>query len=410
MAGAHDLAGLADRICDRIEQDDPPIHAFVSEADRRSRLRAAAAHLSGAGGGAALLGVPVGVKDVIRVDGLPTRAGSRLPPQALDGPQASVVARLTAAGALVAGKTVTAEFASMAPGPTRNPRARDHTPGGSSSGSAAAVAAGMVPLALGTQTMASVIRPAAFCGVGGFRPTYGRVPVDGVIAHSPSLDVVGWFATDTKGLAELAAVLCDGWRQQDPRPSPVLAVPVGPYLGYATAIARDAFASQAAILRAAGLEVREVALLEDFAAVQQALFVVTRYELAAGHDAWFPRYADMYRTQTAAAIREGQAISADEYAAARKFQLGLAARLAGEMDGIDAWITPAAPGPAPAGLDSTGDPVMSVPWSMAGLPAVSLPAGRAGPLPLGLQCIGRPGGDESLLALCAEIEQVLAGG
>jgi Asp-tRNA(Asn)/Glu-tRNA(Gln) amidotransferase A subunit family amidase len=410
MAGADDLAGLADRICDRIESDDPPIRAFVSEPDRRSRLRAAVASLPGPDSGAALLGVPVGIKDVIRVDGLPTRAGSRLPPQALDGPQASVVSRLLAAGALIAGKTATAEFASMAPGPTRNPRARDHTPGGSSSGSAAAVAAGMVPFALGTQTMASVIRPAAFCGVAGFRPTYGRVPIDGVIAHSPSLDAVGWFSPDTRGLAELGAVLCDGWRQQDPRAAPVLAIPVGPYLEHATAIGRDAFASQVATLRAAGLEVREVTVLADFDAAQRALFVITRHELAASHETWFPRYTDMYRPQTAAAIREGQAISTEEYAAAREFQLALAARLAGEMDGIDAWITPAAPGPAPAGLDSTGDPGMSGPWSMAGLPAVSLPAGQAGPLPLGLQCVGRPGEDESLLAHVAVVESVLAGG
>jgi Asp-tRNA(Asn)/Glu-tRNA(Gln) amidotransferase A subunit family amidase len=410
MVRPRDLAGLADRVCDLIEQEDPPIHAFVSEPDRRSRLRAAAAGLARAQGHAALLGVPVGVKDVIRVDGLPTRAGSRLPPQALAGRQASVVSRLVAAGALVAGKTVTAEFAGMAPGPTRNPRARDHTPGGSSSGSAAAVAAGMIPFALGTQTMASVIRPAAFCGVAGFRPTYGRVPVDGVIAHSPSLDAVGWFARDACGLAELAPVLCDGWRQQDPGAAPVLAVPAGPYLDHATAMARGAFADQAARLRAAGIEVREVPLLEDFDAVQRALFVVSRYELARCHEAWFPRYADLYRVRTAAAIREGQALSADEHAAARRFQVGLSARLADAMDGIDAWITPAAPGPAPAGLRSTGDPVMSVPWSMAGLPAVSLPAGQTGPLPLGLQCIGRSGEDERLLAHAAVIEPVLAGG
>jgi Asp-tRNA(Asn)/Glu-tRNA(Gln) amidotransferase A subunit family amidase len=410
MALADDIAGLADRICDRIEQEDAPIHAFVAEPDRRSRLLASAAGLPWTQGGAALLGVPVGVKDVIRVDGLPTRAGSRLPPQALDGPQASVVARLSAAGALIAGKTVTAEFASMAPGPTRNPRARDHTPGGSSSGSAAAVAAGMVPFALGTQTMASVIRPAAFCGVAGFRPTYGRVPVDGVIAHSPSLDAVGWFARDARGLAELAPVLCDGWREQDAGAGPVLAIPVGPYLEHATATAREAFADQAATLRAAGIAVREIPVLDDFDAVQRAMFVLSRYELARCHEAWFPRYADLYRQQTAAAIREGQALGADEHAAARKFQPGLTARLADAMDGIDAWITPAAPGPAPAGLDSTGDPAMSVPWSMAGLPAVSLPAGQVGLLPLGLQCIGRHGEDESLLGHAAVIERVLAGG
>jgi len=408
MARADDLNGLVGRICDRIEQDDPWIHAFVPEPDRRSRLLAAVARLADSDADAALFGVPVGVKDVIRVDGLPTRAGSRLPPEALGGPQASVVSRLVAAGALIAGKTVTAEFASTAPGPTRNPRARHHTPGGSSSGSAAAVAAGMVPFALGTQTMASVIRPAAFCGVAGFRPTYGRVPADGVIAHSPSLDVVGWFARDAGGLAALAPVLCDGWRQQDAGVGPVLAIPVGPYLDQANPTALRAFAVQAASLRAAGIEVREVPVLDDFAEVQRALFVISRYELARRHDAWFARYADLYRPETATAIREGQAIGAAEYAAARQFQARFAGRLAEVMDDIDAWITPAATGPAPAGLGSTGDPVMSVPWSVAGLPAVSLLAGQAGRLPLGLQFVGRRGEDESLLGYAVVIERALA--
>ncbi len=177
MSGG-ELAGVAGNSCDRIESEDPQVHAFVAEPGRRARLLAAAAGLAARSAGSErkppLYGVVAGIKDVIRVDGLPTRAGSRLPAEILAGPQAPAVGRLLAAGALVAGKTVTAEFAVIAPGPTRNPRAPGHTPGGSSSGSAAAVAAGMVPLALGTQTIASVIRPAAFCGVAGFRPTYGR--------------------------------------------------------------------------------------------------------------------------------------------------------------------------------------------------------------------------------------------
>jgi Asp-tRNA(Asn)/Glu-tRNA(Gln) amidotransferase A subunit family amidase len=413
--GGPDLARTVAATCDRIERDDPGIRAFVPEPGRRARLQAAAAGLharsAGAAGELALYGLVAGIKDVIRVDGLPTKAGSGVPAEVLAGPQATVVSQLTAAGALVAGKTVTAEFAVIAPGPTRNPRAPGHTPGGSSSGSAAAVAAGMVPLALGTQTIASVIRPAAYCGVAGFRPTYGRVPADGVIAYAPSLDTVGWFAPAVAGLAQAAAVLCADWRPRAAGPGPVLAIPAGPYLEAASSLALAQFAAQVTRLRAAGMAVREEQPPGDFAEIMRALYVITRYELARGHARWHVSHPDGYRPQTVAMIGAGQAIGAAEYAAAVGFQAAFAAQVAAEMAarGIDAWITPAATGPAPAGLGSTGDPVMSVPWSLAGLPAVSVPAGQAGALPLGLQCAGRPHADEQLLAHADLIERALPG-
>lgn len=178
----------------QIEKRDAHVHAFLPEPDRWSRVDVALA----AAPAGLLHGVLVGVKDVIRVDGLDTRAGSALPAEAMSGAQATIVDRVRAAGGVVAGKTVTAEFALADPGPTRNPAHLDHTPGGSSSGSAAAVAAGMVPLALGTQTVGSVIRPAAFCGVVGFRPTWGVVPLDGVITNARSLDTVGFFTADAR--------------------------------------------------------------------------------------------------------------------------------------------------------------------------------------------------------------------
>jgi Asp-tRNA(Asn)/Glu-tRNA(Gln) amidotransferase A subunit family amidase len=413
LAG-HDLVGTATAVCERIERADPGIRAFVPEPGRRARLLAAAADLQARSAGAArqpaLYGLVAGIKDVIRVDGLPTRAGSGVPAEVLGGPQAAVVSRLVADGALVAGKTVTAEFAVIAPGPTRNPRAPGHTPGGSSSGSAAAVAAGMVPLALGTQTIASVIRPAAYCGVAGFRPTYGRVPADGVIAYAPSLDTVGWFAPAVAGLARAAAVLCADWRPRAAGRAPVLAIPAGPYLEAASATALEQFAAHVTRLRAAGIAVRDEQAPGDFGEIMRALYVITRYELARGHARWYASHPDGYRPPTVAMIEAGQAIGAGEYAAAVRFQASFAARVAAEMaaHGIDAWITPAATGPAPAGLASPGDPVMSVPWSLAGLPAVSVPAGRAGALPLGLQCAGRPHADEQLLADAELVEQALA--
>lgn len=223
--GMVDLARYLSDTCHRIEATETRLHAFVGEPDRRGRLSSSPAPGQTA---TRLAGATVGVKDVIRVDGLTMTAGSRLPTELSTGPQAGVVDRLVAAGALVAGATVTAEFAVAASGPTVNPHRRD-TPGGSSSGSAAAVAAGLVPLALGTQTLGSVIRPAAYCGVVGFRPSYGRLPTDGVIANAPSLDTVGVFTADVASAVLAADVLLGDLEPLTAR-TPRLLVATGPYL------------------------------------------------------------------------------------------------------------------------------------------------------------------------------------
>lgn len=405
------VTDLVAQTCDRIDRLDTRIKAFVREPDRRGRLAAEAA----AAPPGALSAVMVGVKDIVRIDGMETGAGSAVPPQALAGPQAPLVDRLREAGALVAGKTVTAEFAVNAPGPTRNPHNTAHTPGGSSSGSAAAVAAGMVPLAVGTQTVGSVIRPAAYCGVVGFKPTFGRVPVDGVIANAPSFDTVGVLAADVATAARGASVLCDDWRDVAHRPAgergPVLGVPVGPYLDRAGQEAREAFAAQVKRLEAAGRTVREVPLMPDFAEVVRQLFVMNRYEVARTHADWFPRYGHLYREQTVAAIREGQAVGRDDYERAVSERRVFRERLLEAMAAVDVWLAPPATGPAPFGLGGTGDSVMCLPWSNAGFPAVSLPAGSAANgLPLGLQVVGRPGEDEELLRWAAELAPVVLSG
>ena len=268
MPATTDLTDTLDEVRTRIDHANPDLQAFVNEPDRAHRLRTEAEQFADRWPDAAtrppLYGVPLGVKDVFRVDGLPTRAGSELPPEALAGPEASAVAKLRAAGAVVVGKTVTAEFAFMGPGPTRNPHNLAHTPGGSSSGSAAAVAAGLVPLALGTQTVGSVIRPAAYCGIFGFKPTYGRISCDGVIANAPTFDTVGMFSPDVAGLEAAAAVLCAGWRPSAAAERrPTLAIPDGPYLAQATPEAQQAFAAQVRRLEAAGLSVRRVAAFAD---------------------------------------------------------------------------------------------------------------------------------------------------
>jgi Asp-tRNA(Asn)/Glu-tRNA(Gln) amidotransferase A subunit family amidase len=418
------------RCCDRIDAIDPQVRAFVPEPERRARLLSAARELAAAGprdvaGRPALYGIPVGVKDIVHVDGLPTCAGATLPPEVLGGAQATVVDRLCAAGALIAGKTVTAEFAVTAPGPTRNPHNLAHTPGGSSSGSAAAVAAGMVPLAIGTQTVGSVIRPAAYCGVVGFKPTYGRIPIDGVIPNAVSFDTLGCYATDVAGVALAALVLCDGWRgasadtgagadaAQGAVGRPMLGVPVGPYLERADDTALRAFAEQLELLHAAGYAVHEVPVMDDFAQIAEQLFTMNRYEVARAHAEWFARFGDRYRPETAAAIREGQPIGDADYEAARIRRAAFRARFAADAEaaGIDLWISPSATGPAPADLTTTGASVMCLPWSNAGLPSVSLPAGRAPDgLPLGLQLVGGAGADEALLHAAAGVEGALREG
>ncbi|MGH8869252.1 MAG: amidase [Actinomycetes bacterium] len=414
VAEARAVRAGVDRACARIDEADQVVQAFVDEPDRRARLADEAKVLVGGGDHdprPPLYGVPVGVKDILRVDGLPTRAGSTVPPEALAGDEATAVTRLREAGALVAGMTVTAEFAGFAPGPTRNPYDTERTPGGSSSGSAAAVAAGMVPLALGTQTIGSVVRPAAYCGVVGFKPTYGRIPTEGLVANAPSLDTIGMFTADVASATLAAAALCTGWeRGGADAATPALGVPTGPYLARAGEEAAAGFASHLGRLREAGLPVREVPVMEDFDEVVRQFFVLQRYEMARVHAEWFPRFGERYREQTVTAIRQGQAVTDEEHAAALRARDVLRERLLAAMAdaGVDLWVTPAAPGPAPRGLESTGDPVMSLPWSYVGMPSVSLPAGLTeGGLPLGIQCVARPDADERLLAWAVDLEAAL---
>jgi Asp-tRNA(Asn)/Glu-tRNA(Gln) amidotransferase A subunit family amidase len=402
-----------------IENIDADLHTFVLEPGRADRVRAAARQLADRWPDPAhrppLYGVPLGVKDVFRTDGLPTTAGSRLPAELFDGPEATAVTRLREAGAVVVGKTVTAEFAFFAPGSTCNPHHHGHTPGGSSSGSAAAIAAALVPLALGTQTVGSVVRPAAYCGCIGFKPTYGRIPCDGVIANAPTFDTVGLFAADLPLATTAAAALCQDWAAPAPTDDPVLGVPTGPYLDQAELNACGAFAEQITALREAGYRVREVAALDDIEEVNRRQSIVNLVELARTHEAWFDRYAGLYRPETAEGIREGRSIDAATYAAALDAVHAFRRRLPAVMAdaGIDVWICPSATGPAPRGLGTTGRPLMNVPWTQAGLPALSLPAGTAtadggGPaLPVGLQCVARPGADEQLLAWAPGFEAAL---
>src|SRR6266496_1512790 len=410
-----DLLTYIDELCDRINAVEPHLHALLPEPDRHSRLKNEAKALETRFPDQAshppLYGIPIGVKDVFRVDGFPTQAGSQLPAELFVGSEASCVSTLRNAGALILGKTITTEFAYFEPGHTRNPHNLEHTPGGSSSGSAAAVAAGMCPLALGTQTIGSTIRPAAFCGIVGFKPTFGRIPRAGLILCSDSLDHVGYFTQDVAGTALVASLLCRDWHPVTPAALPTLGVPDGPYLAQASTEALDAFERQLALLQNAGYTVRRVDALDDIEAIHHRHLRLVFAEMAQVHAAWFEQYASLYRPRTAAAIREGRTISADEAARAREGRMLLRTALESLMaqEGIDVWVCPAAPGPAPEGIDATGSPVMNLPWTYAGMPAITVPAGRSvNGLPLGFQCVAATLADEYLLAWAGPIAGMMA--
>ena len=411
-SGSLDLFEYLDALFARQEQVEPLVQAFVPEPDRRGRVMAEARALleqyPQPGQRPPLFGIPIGVKDIFHAAGLPTRAGSNLPPDELTGPEAAVVTGFKNAGALVMGKTVTTEFAYFEPGPTRNPHNLEHTPGGSSSGSAAAVAAGLVPLAIGTQTIGSVIRPAAFCGIVGYKPSYNRIDPEGLLFFSRSADHVGLFTQDVAGMRLAASVVCNGWdKTTEVVRKPTLGVPVGPYLQQASDEALTAFAAQTDALRAAGYPVKEIPLFNNIADINRIHRQLIAAEFAQEHARWDAQFKDLYRPRTAALIEEGMAVDPEAVEEARDLQRLLREEVLHIMDvnDVDLWVAPAAPGPAPKGLNSTGDPVMNLPWTFLGLPAVTVPAGAAANgLPLGLQMVGPWMMDEEMLAWAEEVQ------
>lgn len=413
-----DLSSYINAVCDRIDVPDHQLQALLPEPDRRARLLQEATALKRRFPDPAirppLYGVLVGVKDIFHVDGFITRAGSQLPPELFAGPEASCVTTLRAAGALILGKTVTTEFAYFEPGPTRNPHNLDHTPGGSSSGSAAAVAAGFCPLANGTQTIGSVIRPAAFCGIVGFKPSFGRISTAGLIPFSKSADHVGLFTQDVAGMRLAASLICSNWQDYPDGPPrgaiPVLGVPEGRYLNQASPEALDALEGQLALLEKNDYSVRRVTAFDDIASIAHRHRQMIAAEMAQVHAKWFSQYERLYRPHTAAIIREGHEVNADGLAEAHQGPGLLRAQLEALMAEarIDLWVSPAALGPAPEGIKSTGDPAMNLPWTHSGLPTITLPAGLASNgLPLGLQLVAPIMADERLMVWAEPIAKIL---
>ena len=397
---------------DRFNYIEPHIQSFLPEDNRFDRIRTEAkaieSEYSDPKKRPPLFGVVVGVKDIFHVDGFITRAGTEVPHELFAGSQANVVTKLKDAGALVAGKTVTTEFAYFEPGPTRNPHHLAHTPGGSSSGSAAAVASGLCHVALGTQTVGSVIRPAAYCGIVGYKPSYGRIDSEGLVYFSRSADHVGLFTQDVDGLWQVAEFVVDDWSGKDmPERKPILGVPEGAYLQQSTAL--DEFEVQVTALESAGYTVKGIPMFDDIEDIDSNHQDMIAAELANEHDSWFAQHSKKYRQRTADLIRKGQTITNERRTEGQISRTNLRDNLHQIMEEheIDLWISPSAPDVAPEGIHATGSPAMNMPWTHAGVPVVTVPAGTGKlDLPLGLQICGRYAEDELMIHWAKDIEAV----
>jgi Asp-tRNA(Asn)/Glu-tRNA(Gln) amidotransferase A subunit family amidase len=409
-AGRLRSEALVEALLARIAGREPVVHAWA-HLDREAVLRQARDCDARSAAGT-LHGVPIGWKDVIDCAGLPTGCGSPIHAGHVAGIDAGAVAMSRRAGALVIGKTVTTEFAASHPGATTHPWNPAHTPGGSSSGSAAAVADGMVPLATGTQTGGSVIRPASFCGIVGFKPSFGLVNRHGVKQVADSLDTVGTFARSVEDTARLVAALTgrsDFESIAASRPAHVVLCKV-PEWDEAEACMLDALERTAAALSAAGVRVSTRALPTELGAMAQAHPCIEYFELARALQYEYREHRGQLSAAITSRIEKGLALSPQEYEQALAVREHCGALVRDFLGDTDLLLVPAAPGEAPRGLHSTGKATFNRTWTALGLPCITLP-GHRGPqgLPLGMQFVAGPRQDARLLAQAAWIEQRLSG-
>ncbi len=388
---------------DRIAAEDGALGAF-EHVDRELAL-AAARRVDALDPLPPLAGLPVAVKDVFDTADLPTECGTEILRGRRPARDAAAVARLRAAGAVVLGKTVTTELAFFQPGRTRNPHDLTRTPGGSSSGSAAAVAARLVPAALGTQTAGSVLRPASFCGVVGFKPSFGLVPMDGVLPQAPSLDTFGLFVRDVAAVPLLLAAATGA-------PLPPATPPASPRLALcrtsewpkAEPSTRALVEEVADGLARAGAVVDELVLPPDFDGLAEAQRELQALEAARSFAGLRAAHRDRLSRVLLDLVEAGERVGAAREAEIRAQVDRCRTALPALLAGVDALLTPAAPGEAPPSLETTGDPAFNRIWTILGTPAASLPLGR-GPagLPVGVQVVGAPGADAALAAVCGWI-------
>jgi aspartyl-tRNA(Asn)/glutamyl-tRNA(Gln) amidotransferase subunit A len=415
---------LLETCLERIDRHEEKVRAwvFVDRELARQQARARADELSRGQWRGPLHGIPLGIKDIFDVFDWPTAAGSRLWQHSVARSDATVVQRLRQAGAVFVGKTVTTQYASFDPPPTRNPWDLSRTPGGSSSGSAAALACGMCLGALGSQTGGSIHRPASYCGVAGCKPTFGRVSTHGVVPLAHSMDHPGPMARCVRDLALLLQTIA-GPDPLDPGCSPL---PVPDYVAQLDSLRpprlgrlRGLFEDRAEPhtlrllegvqerLRSRGAQVVDVALPAAFAEVSQRHRVVMAVESASFHGERLRRHPDDYGPRIRSLLEEGLACSAREYAGCKEHQAQLRRAMGSCLEGADALLMPAAPGPAPDAA-TTGDPVFNSPWSYVGFPTVSFPVGASPDgLPLAIQLAGMPWAEGELLAAAAWCEEAV---
>ena len=410
---------------ERIDAVDSRVKAWVL-VDRDGALAAARRleqELAQGKRRGALHGIPLGIKDIFYTAGLPTEAGSSAWAGFIPDYDATSVTRLKEAGAIILGKTHTTEFAYFDPAPTGNPWNTEHTPGGSSSGSGAGVASFMCPAALGSQTMGSVLRPAAYNGIVGFKPQYGRVSVYGVVPVSPTLDHVGILARTVSD----AAIVFQAIAGHDPKDALSLNEPVPdclaslekqspPRLGLVRAFFYDHADDEmrrhtdeiAARLRRAGAVIEEVTPPPSFANMIDNARIIMAFEAADSHRESFARHGDKYRDGIRKLIEDGQAIASADYQKALNVRRQQCAEMQPLLQESDALLTPGIPGAAPHGLASTGNPVMQAPWTIIGVPSLSLPSGLSrNRLPLSVQLAGPARAETRLLAVARWCEKAL---
>jgi amidase len=418
-------SAVLEQSLNRIEALEPQIEAWVEINDSSARRLARELEAARDRGEALglLAGVPVGIKDIVDVAGFTTRAGAPSFAHRTPAADSTVARRLREAGAIILGKTHTTEFAYLDPAPTHNPWNPNHTPGGSSSGSAAAVGAGIVPMAIGSQTVGSVLRPAGYCGIVGLKPSFGRIGYGGVYALAPSFDHLGLLVTSVRDAA-LGLSAIAGYDPSDPNSLdlPVedylaaIAQPRAPRLGLprnyfhgATDAENEAHLEDVATsLQKAGAEVVEVGFPATAPAIAEATAPVMRYEAASSHADMYAANKDAYRPSIKALIEAGLATTDAEFDRGREYVASLRDAMSALLAGVDAILMPTAPGTAPAGLTTTGPGIFCGPASFTGLPSISLPSGVApNGLPFSVQLIGPALGESKLLNVAAWVEGAL---
>jgi aspartyl-tRNA(Asn)/glutamyl-tRNA(Gln) amidotransferase subunit A len=400
----------------RIEKLDSEIHAWVC-VDAKGALRCAAERTDQAARGewmGPLHGIPVGIKDIIDVGGWPTKAGSPLRADHVATEDATLVRSLRCSGAIILGKTVTTEFASFDPPPTRNPWNTGATPGGSSSGSAAAVATGMCLAAIGTQTGGSITRPASYCGIAGCKPTFGLVSLEGIVPFAHHLDHPGPMTRCVRDLATMLNVIASDRAVdfaadlEDQRAAPRVGILEDFFLEECDAAVTESISVARERLQAAGSELHVVGLPDLFIDVLEQHRRIMEVEGAEYHRDCFLRQPDQYSPAITSLIEAGLSCQGVDYAAALAHQRAFKRQMASCLEGFDALLTPAAPSAAPQRLDTTGDPKFNSPWTHAGLPTVSIPCGlTAEGMPTALQLVGSAHHESQLLATALWCEKVL---